>query len=84
MNRKNYSISGSNVPVIKHKFFNNKKWINRIIKILIGITILLFITHTLGLISRWYISGHAPWSNAYEAIIYVAWATMLFGLFLGR
>jgi ABC-type transport system involved in cytochrome c biogenesis permease subunit len=29
--------------------------------------------------ARWFISGHAPWSNAYEAIVYV-WATMFFGL----
>ena len=28
--------------------------------------------------------GHAPWSDAYESIIYVAWATLLFGLYLGR
>jgi cytochrome c-type biogenesis protein CcsB len=41
---------------------------------------LLFATHTIALIFRWYISGHAPWSNAYEAIVYVAWATMFFGL----
>jgi cytochrome c-type biogenesis protein CcsB len=41
---------------------------------------LLFVSHTIGLIIRWYISGHAPWSNAYESIIYVAWATMFFGL----
>ena len=33
---------------------------------------------------RWYVSGHAPWSNAYESMIYVAWATMLFGLVFGR
>jgi cytochrome c-type biogenesis protein CcsB len=45
---------------------------------------LLFATHTLGLIARWYISGHAPWSNAYESIIYVAWATMFFGLAFDR
>ena len=45
---------------------------------------LLFATHTLGLIARWYISGHAPWSNAYEAIVYVAWATMFFGLAFDR
>ncbi|WP_188655109.1 cytochrome c biogenesis protein CcsA [Yeosuana aromativorans] len=44
----------------------------------------LFILHTLGLILRWYISGHAPWSDAYESMIYVAWATMLFGLLFGR
>ena len=41
---------------------------------------LLFVLHTITLIARWYISGHAPWSNAYEAIVYVAWATMFFGL----
>jgi len=39
---------------------------------------------TLGLIARWYVSGHAPWSNAYESIIYVGWATVMFGLTLGR
>ncbi len=44
----------------------------------------LFILHTLGLITRWYISGHAPWSDAYESMIYVAWATMFFGLIFGR
>jgi cytochrome c-type biogenesis protein CcsB len=41
---------------------------------------LLFVIHTLALIVRWYIAGHAPWSNAYESIIYIAWATMFFGL----
>ena len=45
---------------------------------------LLFVLHTLGLIARWFISGHAPWSNAYESIIYVAWATMFFGLAFDR
>ena len=44
----------------------------------------LFVLHTLGLIARWYISGHAPWSNAYESIIYVGWATMFFGLAFDR
>jgi cytochrome c-type biogenesis protein CcsB len=46
--------------------------------------IILFIAHTAGLAARWYISGHAPWSNAYESMIYVAWATMFFGLAFGR
>ena len=38
----------------------------------------------LGLGARWYLSGHAPWSDAYESMIYVAWSVMLFGLLLGR
>jgi cytochrome c-type biogenesis protein CcsB len=44
----------------------------------------LFGLHTLGLIARWYISGHAPWSDAYESMIYVAWATMFFTLAFDR
>lgn len=66
------------------QIFSSKKWVNYVVKVLIGLTIGLFILHTLGLISRWYISGNAPWSNAYESIIYVGWATMAFGFFLGR
>jgi ABC-type transport system involved in cytochrome c biogenesis permease subunit len=31
--------------------------------------------------ARWFISGHAPWSNAYEAIVYVAWATIFWFAF---
>lgn len=45
---------------------------------------LFFILHTLGLIMRWYISGHAPWSDAYESILYVSWASMGMGLLVGR
>jgi len=44
----------------------------------------LFLVHTAALITRWYLSGHAPWSDAYESLIYVAWATMAFGLMFGR
>ena len=46
--------------------------------------LLLFVLHTGGLAARWFISGHAPWSDAYESMIYVAWATMFFGLIFGR
>ena len=40
---------------------------------------LLFIYHGIGLGMRWYISGHAPWSNGYEAIVFIAWVTVLAG-----
>jgi len=46
--------------------------------------VFLFILHLIGLIMRWYISGHAPWSDAYESMIYIGFATMLFGLLFGR
>ncbi len=57
---------------------------NKTIRILVNsmhiIVAILFVLHTITLAARWYISGHAPWSDAYEAIVYVAWATMFFGL----
>ena len=64
---------------IANIFFNNK--IVRYIINFLHITVaFLFLLHTAGLIVRWYISGHAPWSDAYESMIYVAWATMFFTL----
>ncbi len=59
----------------------NFKWI---IRGLITIIILAFILHTLGLAMRWYIAGHAPWSNGYETMIYIAWGTVLSGLIFSR
>ena len=66
------------------QIFKNNNIINLSIKTLKFVIIFLFIIHTFGLIWRWYISGHAPWSDAYESMIYVAWATMFFGLAFGR
>ena len=43
--------------------------------------IILFTCHTTGLALRWYISGHAPWSNGYEALVFIAWATYWRDLF---
>lgn len=44
----------------------------------------VFIAHTLGLILRWYVGGHAPWSNAYESMLYIAWASALSGVIILR
>jgi cytochrome c-type biogenesis protein CcsB len=43
-----------------------------------------FLFHTAGLALRWYISGHAPWSNGYETMIYISWGTVLSGLLFSR
>ncbi len=66
------------------QIFNENKIINTLIKVCKYTIWIFFIMLTLGLIARWYVSGHAPWSDAYESIIYVGWATVLFGLTLGR
>jgi len=54
--------------------------LNLVIRIGSGLIFILFLIHTAGLAMRWYISGHAPWSDGYESMIYIAWATALSGL----
>ena len=66
------------------RIFKDSKVIRGLISGTIGIVILLFILHTAGLIIRWYVSGHAPWSDAYESMIYVAWMTLAIGLAFGK
>ncbi|WP_293871276.1 cytochrome c biogenesis protein CcsA [Flavobacterium sp.] len=66
------------------QIFQERKWMVLTVNIFHVCIGLLFALHTLGLIARWYISEHAPWSNAYEAIVYVAWSTMFFGLAFDR
>lgn len=64
--------------------FKERKWVAITVNGLHIVIGLLFTLHTVALLFRWYISGHAPWSDAYEAIVYVAWATMFFGLVFDR
>jgi len=80
-----YMVAGLFMLVIViARIFKENNITKLLVKTSAGIIIILFILHTLGLIARWYISGHAPWSDAYESMIYVAWATMFFGLAFGR
>ncbi len=37
---------------------------------------LLFAVHTFGMGFRWVISGHAPWSNTYESLLYISWSAV--------
>ncbi len=63
---------------------NPKSKLSIPIKVMLGLIILGFIAHTGGLGMRWYISDHAPWSNGYEAMTYIAWATVLAGLLFSK
>ena len=53
-------------------------------RIMVIILLAGFAVHTLGLSLRWYVSGHAPWSNGYESLLYISWATMLAGVVFSR
>ncbi|WP_104751124.1 cytochrome c biogenesis protein CcsA [Helicobacter salomonis] len=47
-----------------------------------GALLLCALAHTAGLLLRWYVSEHSPWSNAYESMLYIAWAAIIAGLIL--
>lgn len=61
------------------QLFNSAPGINKIINAGTLALFAAFVFYTAGLVLRWYISGHAPWSNGYETMIYVGWATLLSG-----
>ncbi|MDR8389953.1 cytochrome c biogenesis protein CcsA [Aliifodinibius sp. S!AR15-10] len=80
-----YLLSGAVMIIMGVlRVFWRSKWVTVSTTILHWNIGLLFLLHSIGLVMRWYIAGHAPWSDAYESIVYVSWATMLFGLYLGR
>ena len=66
------------------KMFYDKKWLSNSIRILKWFIFSGLLLHTLGLIARWIISNHAPWTNGYEAMIYTVWATMLAGVVFSK
>ncbi len=47
--------------------------------IVVGLLGAAFLYHTFGLGVRWYLTGHAPWSNGYEALLIIAWGSLLAG-----
>ncbi|MEY3001637.1 MAG: hypothetical protein RLZZ428_12, partial [Pseudomonadota bacterium] len=67
------------INVINPRF--SLKWVMRlsVLVLLLG-----FVAHVTGLAIRWYIAGHAPWSNAYESIVFIAASTVLAGIILAR
>jgi len=67
------------IKIVKPKF-----GISIVSKLSLGLLIIFFLAHTFGLGLRWYISGHAPWSNGYESMIYIGWATVLAGFMFSK
>jgi len=58
--------------------------INTVKNISLVILGVAFLIHTAVLGLRWYISGHAPWSDSYESMIYIAWSSVIAGFIFVR
>ena len=70
--------------VLLWNIFIPKQIFRRLTQIGIALLWICFILHTVGLAVRWYLSGHAPFSDAYESMIYVGWSAIGVGLFFSR
>lgn len=66
------------------KIFIQKKSIELLWNILIILSLISFLIFTGNILLRWYVAQHAPWSNGYEMLVFVAWVLMLCGLMTFR
>ncbi|CAH8283316.1 cytochrome c-type biogenesis protein CcsB [Mariniflexile fucanivorans] len=66
------------------KMFSHKKIIELINNTFIILTLISFLCFTANIILRWYVAQHAPWSNGYEMLVFVAWVLLLCGLLTFR
>ncbi|MFN6076812.1 MAG: cytochrome c biogenesis protein CcsA [Fluviicola sp.] len=72
------------IRVLTNPTVKTEKRFSLLRKILVFCVIVIFVYHGTGLGMRWQISGHVPWSNGYEAIVFIAWVTVLSGLLFSR
>lgn len=83
--KKCYLILGGILLILSFVIlFRKNKWLNRLTRILAAAVLVVFHLHMMGMGARWYIGGHAPWSNSYETMVYVSWATIFAGLLFWR
>lgn len=66
------------------ELFKPNKVLSKVIKAIIIVGSVGYFLQFLGLVGRWFISGHAPWSNGYEAIVFISWVGISAGLLLYR
>jgi cytochrome c-type biogenesis protein CcsB len=78
------AIGMSLLIILLVQILGKKERLKKLRKIMVIHLLAGFGVHSVGLILRWYISGHAPWSNGYEALIYISWASMLAGVLFSR
>ncbi len=80
-----YFITGGLLLIVAlMQLLREKRWKRYAAAVLTVCIVLLFLCHMSGMGMRWYISGYAPWSNSYETMVYVSWATVLAGFIFGR
>jgi cytochrome c-type biogenesis protein CcsB len=62
----------------------SQKLFKRISNVMVVLLAVIFVYHAAGLIFRAKITGYAPWTNGYEAVVFIAWSTLLAGFLFSR
>jgi len=80
-----YSLLGTVILVLAFwKLFKQSKLLDRTITVVLILIATTAALQCMGLGVRWYISGHEPWSNGYEAVLFISWIGVLSGLMMYR
>ena len=66
------------------KLFKTSKTLNKVVTFVLVLIAIAAFLQAVGLGVRWYISGHEPWSNGYEAVLFISWIGVLSGLLMYR
>ncbi|NER16933.1 cytochrome c biogenesis protein CcsA [Spongiivirga citrea] len=66
------------------RIFTNNKLTNILWNTLVILSLISLLVFTGNIILRWYVAQHAPWSNGYEMLVFVAWVLMLCGILTYR
>ena len=80
-----YALLGTVILALAFgSLFKYSKALRRTINFVLVLISVAALLQMFGLAVRWYISGHEPWSNGYEAVMFISWIGVMSGLLLYR
>jgi len=80
-----YAILGTVILALAFgRLFKDSKPLSKLATFVLVLISIAALLQAGGLGVRWYISGHEPWSNGYEAVMFISWIGVLSGLLMYR
>ena len=76
-----YGLAGLALLVL---LFFRKRWAEIAGKFFVWMVLIAFVVHTVGMVLRWIVAGHAPMSNGYESMLMISWVAVGGGLLAVR
>lgn len=80
-----YALLGTVILALAFgRLFKDSKTLSKTVNFVLALIAIAAFLQMFGLGVRWYISGHEPWSNGYEAVMFISWIGVMSGLLLYR